>query len=96
MFLFEQRADPVEDGGIESDGAQDQHVEHGCGRIAAVFEEREREAPRDPQDDGDEAFAEEPLCADEVRAEEEVEAGEDEGHFQRKLLLFSILFRFGV
>ena len=77
MFLSEQRADVPQDDGVESDGAQNQDINHERGRIAAVFEEREDETPREPEQDGDEAFAEEPLRSDEVRAEEEVEAGED-------------------
>jgi len=65
---------------LEGDGAKHQDVDHERGWIAAVFEEREYEAPRDTEENGDEAFAEESLRSDEVRAEEEVEAGEDNAY----------------
>lgn len=74
-----QRPDPPEDGRIQRDGCEDQDVGQGW-RRAEELEVREDEGPRHTEDDGDEAFAEESLRRDEVRAEEEVEAGEEEFH----------------
>jgi len=74
-LFTDHRADPIQDGRIHRDRQEDKDVRQGR-RDVEEFEVCEDEGPRDAEDDGDETFTEEPLRGDEVRAEEEVEAGE--------------------
>jgi len=79
-LFTDHRADPIQDGRIHRDRCEDQDVRQGR-RHVEEFKVREHEGPRDAEDDGNETFGEESLRGNEVRAEEEVEAREDEFSF---------------